>query len=95
MIVLCVDFTVKAGTEERCKQLIRILTEQTRKEPGCVMYLGHQHTEEPRRFFFYEQYRDEAALAAHRESAHYAEHVNKGLAEIIDARSRELFVPVE
>jgi len=42
------------------------LTEESRKEPGCVMYVVHRHKTEPRRFFIYEQYKDDAALEAHR-----------------------------
>ena len=42
------------------------LQEHSRKEPGCLLYIGHQSTEDPRKFLFYEQYKDAAALDAHR-----------------------------
>ena len=64
MIVLKVDMLVKPGTEEDCKEYIRILQENSRKEPGCLMYIGHQSTENPRKFLFYEQYQDHDALQA-------------------------------
>src|ERR1051326_1198381 len=62
MIVLKVDMLVKPGTEEKCREYIRILQEHSRREPGCLMYIGHQSTENPRKFLFYEQYKDEAAV---------------------------------
>lgn len=45
MIVLKVDVLVKPGTEEKCRECIRILQEHSRKQPGCVMCIGHQSTE--------------------------------------------------
>ena len=59
MIVLKVDMLVKPGMEEKCKEYIRILQEHSRKEPGCLMYVGHQSIEDSRKFFFYEQYKDQ------------------------------------
>ncbi|MFI5104570.1 MAG: putative quinol monooxygenase, partial [Terriglobales bacterium] len=47
---------VKPGTEEKCKEYIRILQQHSRQEPGCVMYVGHQSKADPRKFLFYEQY---------------------------------------
>ena len=95
MIVLKVDMLVKPGTEERCKEYIRILQEHSRKEPGCVQYVGHQSTDDPRRFLFYEVYRDQAALQAHRDAPYFKQYVNGGLDGIMESRTRELYTPVE
>lgn len=95
MIVLKVDMLVKAGTEEQCKEYIRILQEHSRKEPGCVQYVGHQSTENPRKFLFYEVYKDEAALQAHRNAPYFKQYVNSGLDGIMESRTRELYTPVE
>lgn len=43
-----------------------------RDEPGCMRFDVLQDNSDPNRFFFYEVYRDEAAVEAHRASAHYA-----------------------
>lgn len=95
MIVLRVDMLVKPGTEEKCKEHIRILQQHSRKEPGCVMYVGHQSIEDPRRFMFYEQYRDQAALEAHRNAPYFKQYVVDGLGPIMEQRSRELYTVVE
>src|SRR6185437_10274255 len=71
MIVLKVDITVKPGTEAQCREIIRILHEHSRKESGCVQYVGHQSNEDPRHFLFYEVYKDKAALQAHRDAPYY------------------------
>jgi (4S)-4-hydroxy-5-phosphonooxypentane-2,3-dione isomerase len=95
MIVLKVDLQVKPGMGEKCKELIRHLHEHSRKEPGCVQYVGHQSTEDPRKFMFYEVYKDEAALQAHRDSAHFKQYVIGGLDGIMENRTRMLYREVE
>jgi len=94
MVVLLVQFTVKPGQEQRCLELMRTMEQHTRSEPGCVRYVGHQSTEDPRRFMFYEAYQDEAALAAHRNAPYFEQYVKGGLDAIIERRERELFVPL-
>jgi quinol monooxygenase YgiN len=94
MIVLKVDILVKPGAEEKCREYIRILQEHSRKEPGCLLYVGHQSTENPRKFLFYEQYKDAAALDAHRSAPYFKQHVIGGLDTIMESRSRDLYEPV-
>ncbi|MGZ4822956.1 MAG: putative quinol monooxygenase, partial [Terriglobales bacterium] len=42
MLVLLVQFTVKPGSEEHARHYIKVMQENSRKEPGCRMYVGHQ-----------------------------------------------------
>src|SRR5215467_13773411 len=79
MIVLKVDMLVKPGREEECRECLRLLQEHSRREPGCLIYAGHQSRENPRKFLLYEQYRNEAALQAHRASPHFRQYVTGGL----------------
>jgi (4S)-4-hydroxy-5-phosphonooxypentane-2,3-dione isomerase len=95
MIVLRVDMLVKPGAESQCLEIIRKLQENTRKEPGCVYYAGQQSKENPRRFFMYEVYKDEAALQAHRDAPYFKQYVHGGFDAIVEQRTRELFDPVE
>ncbi|HYL94050.1 MAG TPA: putative quinol monooxygenase [Alphaproteobacteria bacterium] len=95
MIVLKVDMLVKPSTEEKCKEYIRIMQRHSRQEPGCLMYVGHQSTEDPRRFMFYEQYKDQAALDAHRNAPYFKQYVNGGLDPIMESRSRDLYTVVD
>ena len=95
MIVLRVDMLVKPGTEEKCKEYLRLLQEHSRQEPGCLMYMGHQSTQESRRFLIYEQYKDQAALDAHRNAHYFKQYVNGGLDGIVENRTRELYSTVD
>ncbi len=95
MIVLVVNFTVRAGEEERAKEFIRVMQEHTRQEPGCRQYVGHQSTQDPRRFCFYEVYDDQAALAAHRAAPYFAQYVTNGLGKLMESRTSDLYLPLK
>lgn len=41
-------------------------------EPGCLVYRPHRSTKDPDLFIFYEQYKDDDALDAHRKAPHLA-----------------------
>ncbi len=94
MLVLLVQFTVKPGTEARVKDFMRKMEENTRREPGCRLYIGSQSNDNPRKFCFYEQYDDEAALAAHRAAPYFAEYVTNGFGPLMENVTRETFTTI-
>lgn len=79
MTVLAVIWVTKPGHEKEAAEIFKILTTESRKEPGCLMYIVHQHRSDPSRFFIYEQYTDDAALEAHRNTPHFLEYARKKL----------------
>jgi autoinducer 2-degrading protein len=67
--------TVKVKPDMREKFLAAALDDSTcsvRDEAGCVRFDVLQDNGDPNTFFFYEVYRDEAAVEAHRAAPHYA-----------------------
>ena len=94
MVVLAVTWMAKVGHEAEVSALFEKLTEQSRKEPGCAMYQVHRHKTEPRRFFIYEQYRDDAALEAHRAAPHFLQHAKKDLPKVADRVEGHLYEPL-
>jgi (4S)-4-hydroxy-5-phosphonooxypentane-2,3-dione isomerase len=91
MVVLAVTWMAKQGREGEVTSIFSKLTEESRKEPGCVMYLVHRHKTEPRRFFVYEQYKDDAALEAHRSSPHFLQYARKELPKLGDRIEGQLY----
>lgn len=65
MKTLYAEFTVLSGHEERVAEMMRELTERVRAEPGNVVFLPFTETDNPRQYFVFEQYRDDAAFQAH------------------------------
>ena len=49
---------------------------------------------EPRRFFIYEQYKDDAALEAHRAASHFLQRAKKELPKIADRVEGHLYEPL-
>src|SRR6185437_9688887 len=73
MIAMWVKVKVKA--ERRADFLKAIEVDaigSERDEPGCARFNVLQDQQDPNIYYFYEAYRDEAALEAHRAAPHYA-----------------------
>jgi quinol monooxygenase YgiN len=94
MIVLAVTWMAKQGHELDVAAIFAKLTEASRQEPGCAMYQVHRHKTEPRRFFIYEQYKDDASLEAHRASPHFLQFAKKELTKIADRVDGQLYDPL-
>ena len=94
MVVLAVVWVAKPGHEEEVANVFRKLEAASRREPGCLMYMVHRHKDQPGRFFIYEQYRDDAALQAHKDSTHFQEYAVNGLADLADRVMGELHEPL-
>lgn len=71
MICFAVSVEVEEQHWDEVRRVLAELTGHSRREPGCITYLTHQSKEDPRRFYIFERYRDEAALDAHRASEHF------------------------
>ena len=94
MVVLAVTWMAKTGREAEAAAILEKLTVESRKEPGCVMYQVHKHKTDPRRFFIYEQYKDDAALEAHRNAPHFLQLAKKDLVKVADRTEGHLFEPL-
>jgi quinol monooxygenase YgiN len=90
---IMVSFVVrlKFATEDRPEiaEILRQLTLASRQEPGCVSYIPHHLEDDPDTVLIYEQYKDQAALHAHGESAHFKQYAVGGLYQRMRERSRE------
>jgi (4S)-4-hydroxy-5-phosphonooxypentane-2,3-dione isomerase len=94
MVVLAVTWMAKAGHDTDVAPILAKLTEESRKEPGVLMFQVHRHKTEPRRFFIYEQYKDDAALEAHRATTHFLQYARKDLPKVADRVEGNLFEPL-
>ena len=94
MLILVVRVTIKAGHEDEVIVPLRKLQEETRREPGCIFYFVQRSRENARRYLIYEQYKDQAALDAHRASDHFKEYGTNGLYRFVEERQAELFDPI-
>jgi quinol monooxygenase YgiN len=94
MVVLAVTWMAKPGHAEEVARIFGKLQAASRQEPGCLMYVVHRHRTDSTRFLIYEQYRDDAALEAHRKSQHFQEYAVNALQGIAERKEGELFSPL-
>jgi len=73
MLAMWVKVRVKPGERERFLQAIEVdALGSERDEPGCLRFNVLQDGQDQNVYYFYEVYRDAAALEAHRAAPHYA-----------------------
>jgi quinol monooxygenase YgiN len=72
MIILAGTVRIAAGQRHGALDMLRYMVEQTRAEPGCVAYSFAFDVVDDHLLRIFEVFQDEAALAAHRASAHMA-----------------------
>jgi autoinducer 2-degrading protein len=99
MIVLHVTVQVKPEHRSEFLDLVRYDAEHSeRDEPGCLRFDVIQDRDDANRFYFYEVYRNEAALEAHRQTPHfknYFETVQPWLAAPSERRLGKNVIPAD
>jgi quinol monooxygenase YgiN len=78
MVILHVSIQVQPEHAKDFLEAARHDAEHSEKdEPGCLRFDVIQAKDDPNRFYFYEVYRDEAALEAHRQTPHFKLYAEK------------------
>ena len=72
MVILHVTIQVKPEHVAEFLEVVCYDAEHSEKdEPGCLRFDVIRDRDDSNRFYFYEVYRDEAALEAHRQTPHF------------------------
>lgn len=82
-VALYAEFTAREGREAEVAVLLEGLTTQVRAEPGNILFEPATLVDNPRSFFVFEVYRDDAAFEAHLAATHGIE-FNLALTELIE-----------
>jgi quinol monooxygenase YgiN len=94
MISFTVRLTFEEGNRESLAEMLHVLTHESRLEPGCNTYIANFVEAEPLTVLIYEQYVDEAALEAHRNSPHFLQYAAGGLYKLKHTRYLERLIAV-
>ena len=90
--VVAIQLEAKAGHEEALADSLQVLIGPTMAEPGVKLFLPYRSPNDPKAFFVFELYVDEAGWAAHQETAHFKAFVDDMLPKLA-RRERVPFVP--
>ena len=83
MMAIWVKARIKPGERQRFLKAIEVdALGSEGDEPGCLRFNVLQDAQDDSVYYFYEVYKDEAALEAHRLTPHYA--VWKAVADVLD-----------
>jgi autoinducer 2-degrading protein len=76
------------------RTLVRMADAVRTDEPACLVYRAARSIDDPDVFVLYEEYQDEAALLAHRETPHFKELIEGVVVPALISRERELLAPI-
>ncbi len=97
MIVIVIHIRVKPGTETAFAEATLENARNSIREPGIVRFDFLREESDPTRFVLVEAYLDEAAVKAHKETAHFARWKEAAEPMMAEERRRTryegLFVP--
>ena len=71
MIFITAKFKIRPEDADRWPQIAAEFTEATRNEPGCLWFDWSRSLDDPEEYVLVEAFRDDAAGAAHVQSAHF------------------------
>jgi quinol monooxygenase YgiN len=95
MYVVVARFTTDPGEADAVAELLASMIPHALDEPGCHAYIINRSIDDPAQFLLYEQYTDEDAFAAHRETEPFNRIVLGEVVPRLVDRQRELFSLVE
>ncbi len=91
MIVVIARYQALPGRGDEVASILAGHLAQTRAEPGCVSFLVNRAEDDGDRFVLYEQYADDAAFLAHRESPHFRENIQNRIVPLLAERYWERY----
>jgi autoinducer 2-degrading protein len=95
MRTMLARYRVQPGNSEAvAAALQKMAAAVARDEPACLLYRAARSVEEPDVFVLYEEYVDEAALLAHRDTPHFKDLIEGTVVPMLASREREVLVPV-
>ena len=94
--VVSARWRAKEGCEARIAEIVGELRGPSLAEPGCLFYQPHRSPDDPRLFFLYEQYVDEADYRAHMDSEHFTRLVKEeAIPRLLESRERAFYVTLD
>jgi quinol monooxygenase YgiN len=94
-IVLIVKWIAEPGKEEEIAEILRVMRERTRQEPGCLGYEVFRSSEDTQQFMLVEAYKDQDAVTAHGQTDYFKSHVLDRAIPALKTRERGFYRALE
>ena len=93
--VVAAIWRAKAGEEKRVEEVIREMTPLSRAEDANLYYQAQVDPADPRTFFLYEQYVDQAGYDDHKATPHFQEKVFGYIIDYLEERSVATYTTID
>jgi quinol monooxygenase YgiN len=94
MIIQSVHYTVAPEDADKAEAILRELRDVSRAEPGVVTFEIARGADRPNEFALYEEYVDQAAVAAHAKTEHFDRLVVNGIRKLAQQRNAVTGPPI-
>ncbi len=88
-VIVVAQYRCREGSADTVAEVLARHSAASEAEPGCLRFIAHQSLDDPTRFVLYEEYVDEAAFTAHRETEHFAANIDGIVAPLLVERTWE------
>jgi quinol monooxygenase YgiN len=94
--VVSATWRAREGKEDRVLEVIRELTPPSRAEPGNLFFQAQRSLDDPRVFYLYEQYVDEAGYQTHQDTEHFTRLVKEeAIPDLLEDRERAFYETID
>src|SRR5215813_8592418 len=87
-LLVVAQWEAKEGEADKVAAVLDRFLPEAQREEGARLFLISRAKENPAQFLFYELFRDEAALKAHQESAHFKTYIAGQALPLLAKRER-------
>jgi quinol monooxygenase YgiN len=87
-LLVVAQWEAKDGQADKVADILSRFLPEAQSEPGAKLFLISRARDSPAQFLFYELFRDEAALKAHQDSAHFKTYIAEQALPLLARRER-------
>jgi (4S)-4-hydroxy-5-phosphonooxypentane-2,3-dione isomerase len=95
MLTVIARYQVQTGTGDLVATTLAKHVAATRTEPGCLQFVAYRSRKDPEQFVLYEQYINDEALEAHRQTPHFRSYVEGTIVPLLSDRQADRYDELE
>lgn len=85
-VTVMAEYQAHVGKGDEVAMILARHVTATRAEPGCVTFTAYRDPDDPDHFALYEQYTDEHAFQAHRQTPHFVGYIEEQIVPLLHDR---------
>jgi autoinducer 2-degrading protein len=95
MLTVIARYQVQTGMGDVVAATLAKHVTATRTEPGCIQFVAYRSRNDRDQFVLYEQYIDEEAIEAHRQTPHFRSYVEGTIVPLLSERKADRYDEVK